>query len=234
MWQKIAWLVENSPGWSQAEQLTGLAALVMATGDLPGDIVEIGSWCGRSTGALALAAKRSGHGIVHAVDLFPTRQDWKQNADGTWSMIMSDDGVPTGAYREQTVWDEPFQATIVPVYERFSGTYEAFLMTIAAVDAGDQVKAWRMSSRRFAREVPEDVRCRLAFLDGDHGYQEVCHDIALAERLLVPGGWLCFDDAFTSYEGVDRAIRERILGNSDYELGFQMSRKCFAVRRRLR
>lgn len=205
--------------------------MVMATADLPGDVVEIGSWCGRSTAALALAAARSGGGVVHAVDLFPARDDWRRNPDGSWSMIMKGDNGATRAYCDQTVWNDPFQATIEPVYERYSGTFEAFQATLRAFEVEDRVRAWRMSSRRFADEVPAGLRCRLAFIDGDHGYGELCHDIELIERLLVPGGWVCFDDAFTSYDGVDRAIRERIIESPRYEMGFQMSRKCFAARR---
>lgn len=78
-----------------------------------------------------------------------------------------------------------------------------------------------MSGRRF----------RLAFIDGDHSYEAVCADIRNVERVLVPGGWICFDDAFTVYDGVNRAIDDLIINSGDYELCQQMTRKFFVARR---
>ena len=50
---------------------------------------------------------------------------------------------------------------------------------------------------------------------------------------LSPGGWLCFDDAFTSYEGVNRAVRERVLQSDAFDLSMQLTRKLFVARKRL-
>ena len=58
-------------------------------------------------------------------------------------------------------------------------------------------------------------------------------DIRLLAPLVVPGGWICFDDAFTSYEGVNRAIEELILDNPRFDVARQMTRKCFAARKAL-
>jgi Methyltransferase domain len=38
---------------------------------------------------------------------------------------------------------------------------------------------------------------RLFSIDGGHMYKHVAHDLALAERVLVAGGVICIDDAFT-------------------------------------
>ena len=86
----------------------------------------------------------------------------------------------------------------------------------------------------FWQEAPKDLQCRLAFIDGDHCYEVVCKDIDNMERLLVPGGWICFDDAFTEYEGVNQAITDRVLKNSKFELCQQLTRKLFVARRQLK
>jgi cephalosporin hydroxylase len=69
----------------------------------------------------------------------------------------------------------------------------------------------------------------MAFIDGDHAYDEVVKDIKGLEPFLVPGAWVCFDDAFTVYEGVDKAINEYILNNNNYKLGHQVTRKLFVA-----
>jgi hypothetical protein len=94
------------------------------------------------------------------------------------------------------------------------------------------VKPWKGDLAHFAKFGPQDLRCRLAFIDGDHGYDAVCRDIEQAERYLSEGGWICFDDAFSAYEGVDRAIVDRIIGNPTYERGVQLTRKLFAARKK--
>ena len=50
---------------------------------------------------------------------------------------------------------------------------------------------------------------------------------------LVPGGWLCFDDAFSTYEGVDRAIRDLVIGKPEFDFSQQLTRKLFVARRTL-
>jgi hypothetical protein len=96
----------------------------------------------------------------------------------------------------------------------------------------DLVTTHRGDSTAFLREAPEGLQCKLAFIDGDHCYPAVCQDIANVERFLLGGGWICFDDAFTEYDGVNRAIQTCILDNPEYELGQQLTRKLFVARRK--
>ena len=49
---------------------------------------------------------------------------------------------------------------------------------------------------------------------------------------LVNGGWICFDDAFSCYEGVNQAIRELILADPQFDLCQQMTRKLFVARKK--
>jgi predicted O-methyltransferase YrrM len=227
---EIARLVATVPGWTPEDQLLGLSILATATAPLGGDVLEIGSWCGRSTAVLGHAVRRSGIGIVHAVDLFPARTDWTVNPDGSHSFIVRDGDLFASAYMDQTVWDEPFQRDIAPIYLRHETILDAFQETITREGLRDVVHPFRGTGTRFAAAAPTDLRLRLAFLDGDHGYEAVCGDIAVVERFLLPGGWIAFDDAFSHYDGVDQAIRERILGSGRYDLAQQISRKLFVAR----
>ena len=80
--QQVEQLVDNVPGWSPMDQLFSLTQLVFTTQHLEGDVLEVGSWCGRSAIALALAEKCLNRNQVHCIDLFPNGEDWYQNDDG--------------------------------------------------------------------------------------------------------------------------------------------------------
>lgn len=225
-------IAQTVPGWTPLEQLCALFNLATATVAVPGDIIEIGSWCGRSAVVLGMAARLSGRGRVHCVDLFPGKEDWYANPDGTYSFRVSVDGEEVRAYTANTVWREPFESQIAPLYERCDSILDHFRSTISRFALEEDITATRGTIEHFARRAPADLACRLAFIDGDHGYLAVIRDIEHIERWLSPGGWICFDDAFTSYDGVDRAIRERIIDSGRYDCAYRITRKCFVARRK--
>lgn len=226
---EIEKLVDGVPGWSPSDQLFALFNLVYFT-EVEGDILELGSWCGRSASVLGLAALMTGSQKVYCVDLFPEKSDWHKNTDGTYSFSVSVDGCQVGAYEEQTVWAEPYERDIAPLYEKYDGIQEIFKETIARNGLTDIVVPFKGDLSYFVKHAPEGLRCKLAFVDGDHGYNAVCNDILNIERYLVPGGWICFDDAFSSYEGVNQAITDKIINNAMYERCQQLTRKFFVAR----
>jgi predicted O-methyltransferase YrrM len=223
-------VVHYVPGWTPPDQLLALYLLALSTEPLGGDIAEIGSWCGRSCAVLGRAAQDSRNTKVCAVDLFPAKSDWFQNADGSYSFkVTLSSGATLGGYEDQTVWKEPFERDIAPLYERHTSILEVFEATMARYNLNNVVTARRGGSSLFEGS---GLKVRLAFIDGDHSYRAVCDDISSIEKVLLPGGWLCFDDAFTSYAGVDRALEEKILRSDNYDCLQQVSRKMFVARRR--
>lgn len=231
-WAQIEALVENVYGWTPIDQLFTLYALTRLSAGLDGDIVEVGSWCGRSAIVLAAAAKAAGNSKVHCVDLFPEKGDWKQNPDGTYSFDMVIDGKRFCGYKEQTVWKETFESQTGKIYESYGSVYDCFRETVSKRGMDDVVRAHRGDLASLLDKLGPDFKCRLAFLDGDHGFEAVCADIRNIDQYLYPGGWICFDDAFTCYEGVSRAICELIIANPRYELCQQMTRKLFVARKK--
>lgn len=227
---EIEALVHGVPGWSPVDELFTLSLLAYSTAHLPGDIVEVGSWCGRSAIVFGAAARET-CGRVHCVDLFPSRDDWRQNADGTYSFTVDIEGRRHNGYQEQTVWSDPFEAQLKPLYDEHEEIFERFQTNVRARGLEHVVVPHRGTSSTFAASRPTDFRARLIFVDGDHGYQAVLNDIDRLAPFLLPGGWFCFDDAFSSYDGVDRAIADRILENPTYDIKRQMTRKCFIARR---
>ena len=223
-------LVDGIPGWSPADQLYTLSTLVYTTSHLSGDIVEVGSWCGRSAVALGLAA-RDTDGTVHCIDLFPGRDDWYEQSDGSFSFTVHIGGLPYVGYEQVSVWPEPFRTQLMPLYDECPSILERFHRNVRSRGLESVVQAHRGTSETFTATLPPEFRCRLIFIDGDHSYRAVSSDIDRLEPFLLPGGWICFDDAFSSYDGVDRAITDRILDNPTYDIKRQMTRKCFIARR---
>ena len=228
---EIETLVADVHGWSPIDQLFTLSMLAHATSHLDGDLVEVGSWFGRSAIVLGAAA-RDTHGIVHCIDPFPDRDDWKQNADGSYSFEMEIDGRRLAGYQDQTVWGAPFEAQMAPVYAKSPSVLEGFLANVRKSGLEGFVQPHRGTTATFVEQARSDFRCRLVFLDGDHGYDAVIDDLARMIPMLLPGGWICFDDAFSSYEGVNRAITERIIESGRFDIQRQFTRKCFAARKR--
>jgi predicted O-methyltransferase YrrM len=221
------------PGWTPVDQLLSLFNLAVASSHLGGDLLEIGSWCGRSAIALGLAARITGGTRLHCIDLFPSRDDWRQNPDGSYAMRVSVGGENIEAYQEATVWREPFERDIAPLYVEHASVLDIFHSTIRAYELTDLVSDYRGTSEVVRTLRARSHRFRLAFIDGDHGYHAVCRDIENVEPSLLPGGWVCFDDACTTFDGVDRAIRDRIISSPAFDLAHHVTRKLFVARKRL-
>lgn len=229
---QIEEMVTTIPGWSPIDQLYTLFNLVYLNSDLQGDIVEIGSWCGRSTSVLGLAARLVGNTNIFCIDLFPEKSDWKRNEDGSYSFEVEIGNKKYGAYQVQTVWKEPFERDVAPLYQKYNGVFEVFMETMIRNSLLDIVIPHKGTSEMLKTIVPEGFKCKLAFIDGDHSYAAVCQDIKNIEPFLVEGGWVCFDDAFSSYDGVNRAIADLIIHSDNYGLCQQMTRKFFMARKK--
>ena len=232
IFSQIEEIAKNIPGWSSVDQLYTLFNLIYFNPDLKGDIIEIGSWCGRSTSIIGLAAQAVGKTKIICIDLFPEKNDWRQNDDETYSFEVTIDGKKYSSCTKQTIWKEPFDRDIAPLYKRYNSVFDIFMESIIKCDVLDTVRFIRGTSAILMNTLPEDFKCKLTFIDGDHSYEAVCQDIKNVEPFLIKGGWICFDDAFTTYEGVSRAIEDLIVDNPAYELSQQMTRKLFVARKK--
>jgi predicted O-methyltransferase YrrM len=227
---QIEQIAETVPGWTPVDQLFSLFNLVFMNANLAGDVAEIGSWCGRSSVVLGLAVQLTGKCKVYCVDLFPGKCDWKQNPDGTYSFEVVIDGKAFGGYQQQTVWREPYTKDILPLYEKHESVFEIFHESVHKYGLANTVVSHKGDSTTFVAGLSRSARFKVIFIDGDHSYAAVCKDIKNMQDYLVEGGWICFDDAFTKYDGVTRAIEDLIIGNNRYEACQQLTRKFFVAR----
>lgn len=232
MISQIEEMVSDIPGWTPIDQLYTLFLLSYSIdSSIKGNIIEIGSWCGRSSVVLGTAVKLSNVGKMICVDLFPDKSDWYENLDGTYSFKVKIGDKVYGGYESQTAWTEPFKNSILPVYEKNESLISIFNDSIKRNKLNDIIIPYKGDSSILSNKLNKDFKCKFAFIDGDHSYEAVVKDIYNVEKYLIPGAWVCFDDAFSSYEGVNEAIQEKIINSGLYENCQQLTRKLFAARR---
>lgn len=225
-------LMGDIPGWMPEDQAYTLFNLLWLHPELKGDVVEVGSWCGRSAVVLGHAARLMGGGKVHCIDLFPEKEDWYRNQDGSYSFKVTAGTRTVHANTVHTVWKEPFERQILPVYKRYGSIAVCFNEMVSKNGLADVIAAHRGDSSSFVQALSPGFKCKMIFLDADHGYEELGRDIHLLEPFLVKGGWICFDDAFTTAEGVSKAVTDHIIKNPLYDSAQQMTRKLFIARKR--
>lgn len=233
LYETLARAAESVPGWTPVEQLLALYSAVALNRSISGDIVEVGAWCGRSTIALGLAALSVGC-RVHTVDLFPEREDWKQNTDGSWSINMQIEGRRVAGCLSHTVWDEAFQREVLPIYAEGRSPRTRLEQALKEFGVQDAVTVHRGTAQHFVQRDSAPSSARLLFLDGDHSEEAVKADVDALLPLLLPGGLLCFDDAFTGYAGVDRAVADTLAAGGElFDLEpIRITRKLFIIAKR--
>ncbi|MCP1093478.1 class I SAM-dependent methyltransferase [Bacillaceae bacterium OS4b] len=161
-------IVESIEGWlSKCEQFA-LLHLPSMVDHLTGDIVEIGSYKGKSTIAIALGSSLMSKSKrqIYAIDPFVE---------------------PPFKYFEDNVKNHNLEKFIIPIKKHSAEAYDDCPKCIAAI-----------------------------FIDGDHEYSSVKHDIIHYAPRVVKGGFIVFHDYSDYFPGVTKAVDE-LCNNADYE-----------------
>lgn len=172
----------STPGLTERPHLEELDFLLGQVADATGDLLEVGVFCGRSL--VVMAARAAEFGCrAHGVDPFPAAADvesvYRHGIDAE---------AREGIARAQALRVDQYDATC-DVLGR----------------AGLQASLTRGTVRDWQRDNELTV-LRAAFIDGDHVYMAVQHDLRVACAHLVPGGMLIVDDY--DFPGVRRAVHE--------------------------
>ena len=140
-----------------------------AGADVPGaPIVEIGSWCGKSTIYLGAAAQQR-ETVLFAVD---HHRGSEENQPG-WE------------------WHDP---TLVDPVIGLTDTLPTFRRTIHEAGLEDAVIAVVADSPTFAAYF--STPCALVFIDGGHGESPAHADYDAWSHRVAPGGYLAIHDVF--------------------------------------
>ena len=168
-------------------------------------IVEVGSWCGRSTIVLAHAATITDSRVL-AIDVFPRAHEWHRNEDSTYSVHRDSSEGHRDYTSEVSLFEDVFDIDVVPVVSRFGDVEAAFIHFVDhfQVQANVQHFVGTVAEAKTSGVLPHQIH--MAFIDGDHGEAGVRSDIATVLPRMAPGSWFAFDDAFSVYPGVDAGI----------------------------
>jgi predicted O-methyltransferase YrrM len=169
--------IECIEGWLWNSEPIALIHLPVLVDHVPGAIVEIGSFKGKSTVALGLGSKHlsSRKRPIHAIDPFA-----------------SDFYLYKGNYFQQ-FWNNVTQAEL----------------------AGYVFPILKLSTQAYS-DCPSNIA--LLFIDGNHDYEMVKHDIAHYADRVVHGGLIAFHDyGKPDCPGVTKAVDELMRHNPDYE-----------------
>lgn len=162
-------IIEHTEGWLSPHEQVALLHLPSMVDHLNGDIVEIGSYKGKSTIALALG-----------------------------SSLMSKKKRPIYAI-------DPFLDYYYPSFQ-FNINYHRLQYFIIPI-------------KQFSTQAYDDCPKSIAalFIDGDHEYSSVKHDITHYVSRVVNGGLILFHDYTEQFPGVIKAVNE-LCNNSEYNI----------------
>ena len=172
-----------------------------AISQLPTDdpVVEIGAFAGLSTNVLIYFLTK--HGKPNA--LYST-DPWVFEGEGVETL--PEPQIPFDDYRRLV--QEQFERNV-----RFwSGSR---LPHAYALASDEFFAAWReggILTDVFGRDARVGGPLSFCFVDGDHSPEQVRRDFEHVDELLVPGGFVLFDDSdeFGAFPDVNRVVREAL------------------------
>jgi len=192
-------LVETISGMTDGDKID---AIIGAMAYAPnGDLVEIGSWWGRSAALLVLLARHWNIGKLLCVD--------------PWHEAYLDQGVEildrASARMDNDFAHTIFQINLAPI----AGGALNFIRGPSVEAAHSYRPSLTLESETFGRTTYEG---RIAFLhiDGNHTYENAKADALAWTPHVKPGGWIVFDDYVWAFgDGPKRVGDEYLSAEAD-------------------
>ncbi|MBV8679103.1 MAG: class I SAM-dependent methyltransferase [Aquitalea sp.] len=203
---------ESIPGMCDHEKIRALCELFRYAPC--GDIVEIGSWWGKSAFVLSRLAMYYGVGKLLCVDPWSNEQLIQNDEKGLV------DRVPVDAEEALTI----FQLNLLP-YAHGAINFLR-LPSIAAEEiyrTNPNISSHEFGETTFAGGIS------ILHIDGNHSYRSARADIDAWAKHILPGGWIVFDDYIWPYgNGPQKAGDEFMMENLEsIELAFVMGSALF-------
>lgn len=203
---------EGIPGMCDHEKIRALCELFRHAPS--GDIVEIGSWWGKSAFVLNWLSCCHGVGKLLCVDPWDAEHLVQENKNG---LI---DNVLWNADEALTV----FQINLLP-YARGAMNY----LRLPSVEAATEYRRSREVTTPTLGQTTYSGRISVLHVDGNHSYENARADVEAWADLVLPGGWIVIDDYIWPYgDGPQRVGDEFISANlRRVELAFVMGSALF-------
>lgn len=173
---------ELIPGMCDHEKIQALFSIFRHAPQ--GDVVEIGSWWGKSAFVLGLLAKSYDTGNVLCVDPWTTENMKQGDSKG---LVDSVDVDTDGAL-------DIFQINLLPYFEGRLNYFRLPSLDASRLYRQDQVAtSATFGTTRYTGKIA------VLHIDGNHSYDNVREDAECWADLVVPGGWIIFDDYVWPY-----------------------------------
>lgn len=185
---------EAIPGMCDHEKLHALYEVARHCPQ--GDVVEIGSWWGKSAFVLLYLAQRFGIGHLLCVDPWSDAHLVQNDSDG----LVDTASAQFSAEEAFGV----FQANMLP----YSAGDINYLRLPSADGAASYAAARTVESPAFGTTAYTG-HIALLHIDGNHSYQSVKADVLDWTSMVMPGGWIILDDYIWPFgEGPKQAGNE--------------------------
>jgi len=165
------------PGQSEEDKLMALAEVARRAPG--GDIVEIGSFMGRTAAFFSMLSGRYGLGKVLCVDPWEV-EAIDQGADALKEFAQVFDW----AY-----WRQIFEVNVAPFAAGRLNYIHAYSVQGAEIYSASPT----ITTPTFG-ETRYEGRIGILYIDGNHGYDHVLADCQAWAPHVKPGGWIVFDD----------------------------------------
>jgi hypothetical protein len=206
-------------GQSDEAKLEGLCSVARRT--LPGDVVELGVFYGRSAYALARLANAHRIGSTLCIDAWGGAPVTDQ---GAAAAILNS---AYSGYDQESVFEEFLSlATEVPG------------MSYIRDDVVRAVSAYRLAAQHgqicAPGLQPASVAGTIALLhvDANHRYDQVRSDVCAWEPLVRPGGWIILDDYIWAFGDGPKRVGDELLASGRFDCSYTCSDSLF-LRKRL-
>ena len=195
--ETLAWLSCVNPGMLDPGNVWLFDHCIRNMPDT-GAVIEIGSFCGLSLNHIVYLIRKHGRSNpVFSADA------WNFEGMEETSAVLPDTDVNAVAYRELVI--ETFRRNVL----LFSGARPPHHIQASS---DEFFLAWDRGERKidfFGMPVTMGGPIALAYIDGDHSYEQSRKDFENVNSHLMPGGFVIFDDSadWTSW-GSHRTARE--------------------------
>lgn len=185
---------DGIPGMCDHDKIRALIAIFRHTS--VGDVVEIGSWWGKSAFVLTFLASRYGVGKVLCVDPWSQEHLVQKDEKGLVDRVVVD------ADEALTV----FQINLLPYTQGFVN-----FLRLPSVEASREYRrSPELVSATFGT-TRYSGRIAVLHVDGNHSYDSARADVDAWSGLVVPGGWIVIDDYVWPYGDGPRRVGDNFL-----------------------
>jgi cephalosporin hydroxylase len=187
---------DSIPGMCDHEKIRALCELFRHAP--AGDVVEIGSWWGKSAFVLMRLASCYNIGNLLCADPWSNEHLIQNDEKGLV------DRVSVNADEALTV----FQLNLLP-YAHGSVNY----MRRPSVDAAVEYRRSQQVATAAFGETHYTGRIAVLHVDGNHSYDSVRADVLAWADLVLPGGWIIIDDYIWPYGDGPQRVADEFLRN---------------------